>query len=142
MFLIGLTGTIGSGKSTVASMLLDKDKSINFIQADDVARKIVEDEKSILAKIISIFGKDIINPNGHLDRQMLANRAFSSRKNVKLLNDLIHPIVQTKTVKLLDRYKNNTILYEHPFLVSKNINMYNFDIIINVIASKKKEEFV
>ena len=100
MILIGLTGGIGAGKTTVSEYL--KEKGYTVLDADLVAREIVEPGTETLLTLAETFGKDIIDPDGSLNRGRLADIAFSDSKQKKLLDRIMHG----KVIKiLLDRAK-------------------------------------
>ena len=92
---IGLTGGIGSGKSTVARML--SDHNIPIIDADLIARSIVEPGTPALAELVDAFGSDILHPDGSLYRAELARRAFATPETTSLLNTITHPRIQAET---------------------------------------------
>ncbi|RKX18343.1 MAG: dephospho-CoA kinase [Candidatus Zixiibacteriota bacterium] len=87
--LIGLTGLIGSGKSEVARIFAKHGAFV--VSADKIGRDVVEKNKSILRKLVQIFGRDIISKSGQLDRKKLGRLAFSSEKNKEKLNKIVHP---------------------------------------------------
>lgn len=89
MFLVGLTGGIASGKSTVSSIF--QEYGIKIIDSDIVARKVVEPGTSAWKKIQKEFGSNIILPNGMIDRQELGKIIFSNSELRKKLNSITHP---------------------------------------------------
>lgn len=88
--LIGLTGKTGSGKSTISSIL--KDKGVYIIDGDVVARKVLEEDKTLLSKLDDAFS-GVLNSDGSLDRKLLAAKAFSTPENTKRLNSITHPAI-------------------------------------------------
>ena len=88
MKLIGLTGGIGAGKSTVSDYL--KQKGYPVLDADLVAREIVEPGTETLSELSRTFGEEILNPDGSLDRGALAKIAFSDPENKKILDQIMH----------------------------------------------------
>ncbi len=90
--LIGLTGGIASGKSTVAQRFIEL--GVPVIDADEAARAVVEPGQPGLARIIEKFGPDILSPDGHLDRRALRNRVFSDPALRKDLEALLHPLIR------------------------------------------------
>ncbi|MCC6601207.1 MAG: dephospho-CoA kinase [Crocinitomicaceae bacterium] len=90
MRIIGLTGGIGSGKSTVAQVF--ESLGIPVFYADDVAKNIYEKRPEILKGVIAVVGEDIIT-GGKLDRKKLAEKVFSDAESLRKLNALIHPAV-------------------------------------------------
>ncbi|KAJ8284414.1 hypothetical protein COCON_G00032640 [Conger conger] len=89
MFLVGLTGGIASGKSTVSSAL--RDLGCPIIDADVVARQVVEPNSPAYCKIVQHFGSEILLENGEIDRQKLGQIVFSCTEKRKLLNSITHP---------------------------------------------------
>ncbi len=87
--LIGLTGLIGSGKSEVAR-IFEKNGAF-VISADKIGKDVVENNKSILRKLVKVFGEEIISKSGQLNRKLLGQLAFSSEKNKEKLNKIVHP---------------------------------------------------
>jgi len=91
VLLVGLTGGIGSGKSTVAGLLAERGAVI--VDADAVARSVVEPGTPALEKLVERFGKEILTAEGSLDRQALADRAFVDDESRTALEDITHPAI-------------------------------------------------
>lgn len=91
MKTIGLTGGIGSGKSTVSRYL--KEKGYEIIDADRLARSVVEPGKPALLQLVGHFGKEILSPDGTLCRRRLAQEAFASSEGKKALDRITHGAV-------------------------------------------------
>lgn len=91
MFLIGLTGGIGSGKSTVAELLAAHGAVI--VDADRIAREVVEPGSPTLAKLVERFGPEILQADGSLDRPALARIAFATEEARKDLEGITHPAI-------------------------------------------------
>ena len=100
MLIIGLTGKTGAGKSTVALNL--KEKGCYIIDGDIIARQITEKGSDILPELQKNFGDDILDENGLLIRQRLAERAFSSPEKTQLLNSITHPEIGRRCQKEID----------------------------------------
>ncbi|WP_320045806.1 dephospho-CoA kinase [uncultured Ilyobacter sp.] len=94
--IIGLTGGIASGKSTVSKIL--DEMGIRVVDADIIAREVM-DSREVVEKITDEFGEKILDENGKLDRSKLREVAFSSKRRVELLNSIVHPSV-------IERFKN------------------------------------
>ena len=103
MLILGLTGKTGAGKSTVASYL--EEKGAFVIDGDVVAREIVAPASACLGELSGAFGKEIILPDGSLDRKELAQRAFSSKEKTDLLNRITHPYIKRRFEELIDKAK-------------------------------------
>src|SRR4051794_17834940 len=89
--MVGLTGGIGSGKSTVAKMLVDRGAVV--VDADAIAREVVEPGQPALAALVEKFGAEILQPDGSLDRTALAAKAFVSDETRKELEAITHPVI-------------------------------------------------
>jgi len=108
--IIGLTGGIGSGKSTVAKYIASK--GIPVYIADDEAKKIMT-KKSVIHEIQNLFKENIILENGQLDRKKIAAIVFQDSSLLKKLNEVVHPKVKKHFKKWLEKNK------EAPFVVKE-----------------------
>ncbi|MGN1081291.1 MAG: dephospho-CoA kinase, partial [Acutalibacteraceae bacterium] len=91
IYVVGLTGPTGAGKTTVADIF--RKKGINVIDADKVANDVTDHSSKGLAELVVAFGNEILNQDGTLNRSKLAAIAFSSPELTRRLNDTIHPII-------------------------------------------------
>ena len=89
---VGLTGGIGSGKSTVARMLGRAGFAV--VDADQIAREIMEPGSPVLTEVAAEFGADLIGDDGALNRGELARRAFATTEDTKRLNAITHPAIR------------------------------------------------
>ncbi len=103
MKVIGLTGGIASGKTTVASIL--KEFGAEIIDADKVAREVVEPGKQAWIEIKSAFGDNAILPDGNINRKYLADLIFNNPQMRKVLNSIVHPKVINEINNKIDYYK-------------------------------------
>lgn len=128
--IIGLTGGIGSGKSTVAEML--KNKGYNVIDADQISREVTEKGSPALTELAAEFGEDILFEDGTLNRQLLGQRAFSSDEKLEKLNSII-----TDRIILLskERFTDNCV-YDAPTLLENGLQSI-VDKVLVVTANKK-----
>ncbi len=108
MLIVGLTGGIGSGKST-ANQVFEK-LGIPVIDADDIARKLVEPGKPALQTITSSFGTDILDASQHLDRNKLRNLVFSDQSLRERLEQILHPLVEQEM-------KQKVVQLEAPYCI-------------------------
>ncbi|MER2072118.1 MAG: dephospho-CoA kinase [Psychrobacillus sp.] len=109
--IIGLTGSIASGKSTVSNML--KEMGYPIIDADLVARIVVEKGTDALQAITEVFGEEILTPDGELNRPKLGEIIFSSPAQRKQLNDIMHPAIRAEMM----RRKEEMLLAGHPVII-------------------------
>lgn len=97
--IIGLTGGIGAGKSTVASMLADRGAFV--VIADEVAREVVASGSPGLARLVDAFGVEVLAADGSLDRAELARRVFDDEDQRLRLNAILHPLIAERTGELM-----------------------------------------
>ncbi|MGZ4691030.1 MAG: dephospho-CoA kinase [Acidimicrobiia bacterium] len=97
MLLVGLTGGIGAGKSTVAELLTERGAIV--IDGDLIARRVVEPGQPALAAIVERFGPEVLAADGTLDRAALAARAFASDEDRKALEAITHPAIGAEFVR-------------------------------------------
>lgn len=117
MITIGLTGGIGSGKSTVSSRLAELGAFI--VDADLVAREIVEPGQPALAELAEAFD-GVLNPDGTLNRAELARQAFATPEATKKLNAITHPRIRARTEKLFKQGRESgaeVLVYDMPLLI-------------------------
>ena len=96
MKIIGLTGLTGAGKSTVAQKLMAY--GCYHIDADKVAREVINNNENVKNKLKEYFGDDVINEDGTTNRPLLASRAFANEESTNALNEITHPAV-TEEIK-------------------------------------------
>lgn len=104
MKIVGLTGGISSGKSTVSNMI--KENKIPIIDADKIARELVEPNSGVLKDIQREFGDEIVNPDGTLDRKKLGNIVFNNKARLEALNNITHPVIKKSICTRLSEYKS------------------------------------
>ncbi len=116
--VIGILGGIGSGKSSVTNEFAKL--GCKVIDADKIAHKIL-DEKNIKEKVAEIFGKEILDSSGQIERIKLAEAAFGSKEKLDKLNSIIHPPVLAKIELLIEKYqqqpKTRAIVLDVPLLM-------------------------
>lgn len=132
MFLIGLTGGIAAGKSTVADFW----KSLGAIEidADLLAREAVAPASQGLKSVVDLFGEGVLNTDGSLDRTALGSVIFDNPGKRAQLEGIVHPLVQFKAKELLKAYENEAfVIYNVPLLVEANVDL-PFDTVVTVEA--------
>ncbi len=120
--IIGLTGSIASGKSTVSKML--KNAGYPIIDADLVARLVVEPGSATLEKITQAFGKEIISENGTMNRAKVGEIIFNDPAKRKMLNDIIHPAIRQEMLKQRQEFLSQghkTIVMDIPLLFESRL---------------------
>ena len=132
---VGLTGGIGAGKSTVADMFSKLGAVV--IRSDELARQVIEPNTPGFQKVLFRFGNQILQENGSIDRQKLAQIVFNDQNSLKDLEEIIHPLVRNKTNELIDSQTQETIVVnEVPLLLEKKMEKM-FDFLVVVISSEK-----
>ena len=118
--VIGLTGGIGSGKSTVARMF--GALGVHWVDADDVARQVVEPGTQALIAIADHFGESILQDNGELDRAALRQKVFEDPEQRRWLEGLLHPIIRQELIRQLspEDYNLPYVMLVSPLLLETN----------------------
>ncbi|EES90680.1 dephospho-CoA kinase [Clostridium botulinum C] len=139
MIKVGLTGGIGSGKSTVSNIL--KSKNIPIIDADLISREVLYIYPEVLEEIKNIFGEEFIDEKGNLKRRELGNYIFGNNLLRKKLENLIIPYIKKEIFKRVDEYSNlhkRICIIDAPTLIEHHINE-SMDINILVWVDKKTQ---
>lgn len=140
MKLYGLTGGIATGKSTVTSMLQDKGAAI--IDADLLAREVVEPGQPALAEIAARF-PGVVGPDGRLDRQALAARVFGSEAERRALNAITHPRIQARVLELTQQLAERgepLAIYDAALLIENRLHEALDGVILVVADSVTQRE--
>ena len=135
MLLVGLTGGIGAGKSTVAGLMAQRGAVV--IDADDLARRAVEPGTHGYAEVIRTFGPEVVSITGALDRTRLADRVFGDPEARRKLEAIVHPEVARLFAEALGEYRDTrrVVVYVVPLLVESSLKAM-FDVIVVVSASE------
>lgn len=128
--IIGLTGGIGSGKTTVAKMFMALGVPVYF--ADDAAKEIMAGE-AIQKELQSVFGEAIIE-KGQLNRKKLANMVFNNKYELQKLNTIVHPLVQLHFENWLKRHQELPFIIKEAAILFESGSYKNCDQIITVTA--------
>jgi dephospho-CoA kinase len=108
MLLVGLTGGIASGKSTVSAMLAEQGAEV--IDADHIARQVVMPGTPAWCKIREHFGPGVLHPDGQLDRQALADIVFADKSKLALLNEITHPAIFARIADRLEAHHGQDVV--------------------------------
>lgn len=119
-FIVGLTGGIGSGKTTIAKLF--EQLNIDVVDADIVAREVVELGKPALQKIIQYFGESIVSKSGQLNRSLLRTIIFSDQKKKEWLNELLHPLIRQSILEQINATTSQYCLLVAPLLIENNLH--------------------
>lgn len=137
MYLVGLTGGIAAGKTSVAKRWVELGG--HEIDADVLARQALEPGSAGLAKVADAFGAEILLSDGSLNRQKLAEIVFNSSEKRKALEAIVHPIVRHLAAEALAKVADGTIaIYTVPLLVEASVEV-PFDFVVTVEAPSDKQ---
>lgn len=128
--IIGLTGGIGSGKTTVSEMF--RELGVPVYIADEAARRITA-QPEVQQLIASTFGSEIAEADGTINRKKLAGIVFSDPNRLKMLNDIVHPLVKRDFQKWLSQQKAPFVIREAAILFESGTNI-DCDQVITVTA--------
>ncbi|MYM19187.1 dephospho-CoA kinase [Brevibacterium sp. 5221] len=139
MLRIGLTGGIGAGKSTVAREFADR--GVPVIDADAVAREVVEPGRPTLARLAQRFGPEVLTADGALDRAALARLAFADDTGTRDLGAIMHPAIGARTRELMARHADAPMLvHDVPLLVENGLSAdYHLCLLVDVPAPMRLE---
>ena len=131
MFVVGITGGIGSGKSAVTDHL--ETLGITVVDADKVARVVVEPGTSGLAAIAQHFGKDILFANGGLDRAALRKIVFDNPDERKVLEGITHPRIRDEITRQLSEASSPYVVLSSPLLLESGQNtLADYVVVVDV----------
>lgn len=131
---VGLTGGVGSGKSTVAARFAASGALV--IDADAISREVLEPGTDGLAAVVEHFGDTVLGTDGTLDRPALAAIVFAAEDARQALNDIVHPRVGQRVAELVEQAPADAIVvYDVPLLVENNPAGEGFEVIVVVEAS-------
>ena len=136
MFLVGLTGGIASGKSTVAAMLSKFDNEI--IDADEIAREVVLPGSDGLSKVVAEFGPQVLEEDGSLSRATLAKLVFEDPEKRLALEGILHPLIRARTLERISQSKSDIVIYIVPLLVEAKVD-YPFDLVVTIEAGSENQ---
>lgn len=106
MKIIGVTGGVGAGKSTVLS-ILEADYSGEILMADEIGREVMEPDGICFRPVADMFGPEILDDTGKLNRAKIAEKVFQDERALADLNAVIHPAVRTEVERRLNEFKKN-----------------------------------
>lgn len=140
VYLIGLTGGIASGKSTVARRLVEH--GAVHIDADDLARRVVEPGRPAYDAIVAEFGRNVLRHDGTLDRAKLGEMVFADDAARSRLNAIVHPAVRELSAKLFAKAEaedpDAVVVYDVPLLVEASVD-HPFDLVVVTNAPRRTQ---
>ncbi|WP_439328036.1 dephospho-CoA kinase [Lonepinella sp. BR2357] len=118
-YIIGLTGGIGSGKTTIANLFAEQ--GVPLVDADVVARQVVEKGSPLLEQIAVYFGQEILTEHGELNRAVLREKVFNNESEKNWLNQLLHPAIRAECLVQLQAQTAPYVLFVVPLLIENNL---------------------
>jgi len=134
--IIGITGSFGSGKTTVSRMF--KRMGAYVIDADKAYHSLIMPGQSCYKKIVGHFGEDILNSSGKIDREKMAGIVFKQKTKRRLLNKISHPEIMKKIKDIIKSRKEKVIIIEAPLLLESGF--YKEVDRVVLVANKKEEQ--
>lgn len=133
---IGLTGGIGSGKSTVSTGLVDRGAVL--IDADAIVRELQQPGKPVFEKMVERWGEKILSDEGELNRQAVADIVFKDSEELLALNEIVHPLVRDEIARLRDIYAGGgaPIILDIPLLIESGYEDLNGIIVVDLIPEE------
>ena len=141
-FIVGLTGGIGSGKSTVASCF--KGHGATVIDADQISRSLTEHSSPVLKELQAEFGEDILNQQGELQRSLLAERAFRTEQTTETLNSIMHTRIREIALQQIHELpENEIVIYDMPLLVETNsAELCDYVVVVDTSVETRRERLL
>jgi dephospho-CoA kinase len=133
--LVGLTGAIGAGKSTVAELL--SEKGVPVINADAVGRDVVETSAPVKRRLRAEFGPSVFTDGGDVDRDALARAAFASEAAAARLNAIVHPALVERINGVLAAYKNADVVVIDAALIVEWGQVLPVDVVVVVDSPER-----
>ncbi|MGW1891897.1 dephospho-CoA kinase [Streptomyces sp. NPDC002004] len=137
MLSVGLTGGIGAGKSEVSRRLVECGAVL--IDADRIAREVVEPGTPGLAAVVEAFGDEVLAPDGSLDRARLGSIVFSDPGKLATLNGIVHPLVGARSAELQEAAADDAVVVHDVPLLAENGLAPLYDVVIVVDASPQTQ---
>ncbi len=139
---IGLTGGIGSGKSTVSAGLIDRGAVL--IDADAIVRELQDPGKPVFEKMVERWGEKILSEEGELNRQAVADIVFKDAEELLALNEIVHPLVREEIARLRVHYASGTapIIFDIPLLIESGYEDLDGIIVVDLMPEEAVRRLV
>lgn len=129
--IVGITGGIGSGKTTISKYLESLGYKVYY--ADDAGRKVMQ-QQIVIDKIVSIFNSNVLNSDGSLDRKAIAQIVFSDSEKLKELNSIVHPAVAEDFENFIRHLRANEIVIKESAILFESKSNESCDFVILITA--------
>ncbi|MEV6697552.1 dephospho-CoA kinase [Streptomyces sp. NPDC051453] len=137
MLKVGLTGGIGAGKSEVSRLFVEHGAVL--IDADRIAREVVEPGTPGLTAVVEAFGSDVLAPDGSLDRPALGAIVFADADRLAVLNSIVHPLVGARSAELEAAATGDSVVVHDVPLLAENGLAPLYDVVVVVDASPETQ---
>lgn len=107
MYVIGLTGNFGTGKTTVSNIM--SGLGVVVVSTDEIGHRVLENDPQINKQLVSAFGDEITDAEGKIDRRKLGEIAFRSRHGTELLNDIMHALLKQKIIESIEKCRSDGV---------------------------------
>ena len=139
-YILGLTGQTGSGKSTLHSAA--EEKGFYVVDCDKVAHKVTRENERLKVALCAAFSDGILT-DGNIDRKKLANAAFKSEENTKLLNETVLPFISEAIMSIIEKAPSEYIMLDAPTLYESGIDKKcNFVVALLANEQIRKERII
>jgi len=132
MIKVGITGGIGSGKTTVCKIF--ELLGVPVYYADDEAKKFLDSNDEVKTGILKFFGSEVLNPEGEIDKKKLASLVFNNKEQLEKLNSIVHPAVRVNFEKWLKQHSSKKYILEEAAILFESGAYKLMDKVIVVIA--------
>lgn len=142
MLIVGLTGGIGAGKSEVSRLLVEH--GAHLVDADRIAREVVEPGTPGLAAVVEAFGESVLAADGSLDRPRLGEIVFADPERRSVLNGIVHPLVGARSAELQSQApQDGVVVHDVPLLTENGLaELYDLVIVVDVEPGTQVERLV
>jgi dephospho-CoA kinase len=137
---IGLTGGIGSGKTTVANYF--SELGIEIIDADEIVHELSSPGHTCFESIIHHFGEDVLNADGSINRQALAQQVFNNETERKILEGILHPAVRLSMHKAVENVQSSYCILVIPLLAETGFNDLVDHVLLVTADNKKRIQWI
>lgn len=119
--VIGITGGVGAGKSTVLNILREEYQA-RIILTDEVGHDLMLPGGACYSEILQLMGEEVLSPDGTFDKKKLGQRIFNDREMQKQVNAIVHPVVRQRVKEEIENSKNTLIVVESALLMEANLD--------------------
>jgi dephospho-CoA kinase len=135
MLKVGITGGIGSGKTTISRIL--ENLGVPVFNSDEVGRRILNEDEQVKQEVMEVFDKDMYNSKGELDRERMASVVFNDPRALNRLSAIVHPKVKQAFDEFCEEHQNAAYVVKEAAILFESGNYHDLDKIVSVFAPKE-----